>query len=89
MLFAKAGFTENHNALRLSLENDSCPGYPKKKGCVCVSVCGVLAYMYGVCFVLLCVWCDGCVHAHVCVPLFAYAHVVHVECVCVHMRVRL
>lgn len=50
VLLAKGRFTEDHKALILSLENDSYPGFPKKEGCVCV--CGMLAHIYGVCFVL-------------------------------------
>lgn len=47
---------------------------------VCLPTCKVYV-------LLLCVRCDGCVHAHVCVPLFAYVHVVYVKCVCAHMHV--
>lgn len=47
--------------------------------CVCV-VCLHIYMVYVLCYVFDMVWCDGCVHAHVCVHTFAYVHVVYVEC---------
>lgn len=54
--------------------------------CVCV-VCLHIYMVYVLCYVFDMVWCDGCVHAHVCVHTFAYVHVVYVECMeCVCVR---
>lgn len=61
VLLAKTNFTEDHKALGLSLENDSCPGFPKRGACVRVSALVCMRIPMCVCDMM-----GMCMLTHVC-----------------------